>query len=196
MKKAIFLDRDGVINKLVFNHKTNEYESPHDPSDLEIISDTLEPMKRLEDSGYYLFVVSNQPSFTKGKTTLEKIKEIHQRLQKKIEDYGINIREYYYCYHHPKGVVSEYSFECDCRKPKTFFLNKAKEDYDLDLRNSWMIGDQDSDIECGNNAGVGTIMILNEQSRKKRGHSYPNYSVNNLLESANLILNNKNENRK
>ncbi|OGI95631.1 hypothetical protein A2917_03720 [Candidatus Nomurabacteria bacterium RIFCSPLOWO2_01_FULL_42_17] len=191
MEKAIFLDRDGIINKLVFNPKTNEYESPHEPKDLELIPNVLDSIKKLEDSGYYLFVVSNQPSFAKEKTTLEKIKEIHKKLQKQIKDYGINIKEYYYCYHHPEGVTSEYSCECDCRKPKPFFLNKAKDDYDLDLTKSWMIGDQDSDIECGNSVGVKTIMILNEHSGKKRGRSYPNCSVNNLLESVNLILNNK-----
>ena len=191
MKKAIFFDRDGVINKLVFNPKTNEYESPHELKDLELIPNALESIKKLEDNGYYLFVISNQPSFAKGKTTLEKIKEIHQKLQTQIENYGINIKKYYYCYHHPKGIISQYSGECDCRKPKPFFLNQAKNEYNLDFTKSWMIGDQDSDIECGNNAGVKTIMILNEHSCKKRGYSSPNYSVNNLLESVNLILNNK-----
>lgn len=188
MKKAIFLDRDGVINKLVFNPKTSEYESPHELKDLELIPDVLESIKKLEDSGYFLFVISNQPSFAKGKTTLENIKEIHKNLEKQIKDYNINIKEYYYCYHHPQGIAPNYSGECDCRKPKPFFINKAKDDYDIDLTNSWMVGDQDSDIECGVNAGVKTIMILNKHSIKKRGHSSPNHSVNSLLEVVNLIL--------
>ena len=188
MKKAVFLDRDGVINQLVFNKKTNEYESPHESKDLALMPNVLESLKKLEDGGYHLFIISNQPSFAKGKTTLEKIKEVHQKLQKQIEDYGIHITEYYYCYHHPDGIVDHYSFACDCRKPKPFFIHKAKDDYGLDLTKSWMVGDQDSDIECGINAGVKTIIISNQHSHKKRGRSSPNHSVDNLLESINIIL--------
>ncbi len=188
MNKAIFFDRDGVINKLVLNPKTSEYESPHEVKDLELMPNVLLPIKTLYDSGYHLFVVSNQPSFAKGKTTLENIKEVHIKLQKTIEAYGIIIKEYYYCYHHPLGIVSEYSGECECRKPKPFFINKAKEDYDIDLSQSWMIGDQDSDVECGKAAGVKTIMIRNEHSSKKRGSSSPDYLLDNLLEVINLIL--------
>ena len=188
MNKAIFFDRDGVINNLIFNPKTGEYESPHEPEDLEIISGALETIKTLSDKGYQIFVISNQPSYAKGKTTLEKIKEIQQKLKTQIEDCGINIREYYYCYHHPDGIVPEYTGECKCRKPKPFFIKKAEKDYDLDLSNSWMIGDQDSDIECGKNAGVKTILIINKDSGKKRGQVSPDYSVIGLSEIINLIL--------
>jgi len=188
MNKAIFLDRDGVINKLVFNSKTNEYESPHELKYLALMPDVLVSIKRLFDAGYYIFVISNQPSFAKGKTKLENIKEIQVELKKQIELYGIEIKEYYYCYHHPQGIVLEYSGECICRKPKPFFINKARDDYNLDLTNSWMIGDQDIDVECGKNAGTKTILICNEHSSGKRGRSSPDYFTNNLLESVNLIL--------
>ena len=188
MSKAVFLDRDGVINELVFNSKTNEYESPHELKDLELMPDVLPSIKRLFEAGYYIFVISNQPSFAKGKTTLENIKEIQVELKRQIEVHNINIKEYYYCYHHPQGIVPGYSGECDCRKPKPFFINKAKDDYDLDLSDSWIIGDQDSDIECGKNAGIRTILIHNRHSASKRGRSRPDYSTNNLFESVNLIL--------
>ena len=196
MNRAVFLDRDGVINKLVFNPKTGEYESPHRLEDLELMYNVLEPIKRLENNGYYLFVISNQPSYAKGKTTLGSIKNIQEKLEEQLEQYGITFKEYYYCYHHPNGIVPGFSGECECRKPKHFFIDKAKNDYDLNLSQSWMIGDQDVDIECGNNAGVKTIMILNEYSSKKRGSSFPNYSVNNLSESVNIILKSSDENNK
>ena len=188
MNKAIFFDRDGVINKLVFNPKTSEYESPHKPDDLELIPGVLEIIKNLSDRGYFIFIISNQPSFAKGKTTLEKIEKIQKELKAQIEKNGIIIKEYYYCYHHPNGIIPEYSGECECRKPKPFFIKKAESDYNLNLAESWMVGDQDSDIECGKNAGVKTIMILNEHSKKKRGVSFPDYSVNGLSEIINLIL--------
>lgn len=188
MNKAIFFDRDGVINELIFNHKTNEYESPHELKDLKIIQGAFEVIKTFYDNGYFIFIISNQPSFAKGKTTLENIKEIQEKLKNKLEASDIIIKEYYYCYHHPKGIVPEYSGECDCRKPKPFFIQKAEKDYNIDLTQSWIIGDQDSDIECGNNAGVKTILILNEHSHSKRGKSSPNHSITNLSESINLIL--------
>ncbi len=188
MNRAVFLDRDGVINKLVFNSKTDEYESPHEPNDAELMPNVLSPIKTLYEKGYHIFVISNQPSFAKGKTTLDNIKEIHQKLQAEIENHGIRITEYYYCYHHPEGIVPGYSGICECRKPKHFFIDKAKNDYDLSLPESWMVGDQDSDIECGKNAGAKTIMILNEHSGKKRGNSIPDYLANNLSEAVNLIL--------
>lgn len=187
MNKAIFLDRDGVINHLIFNPKTNEYESPHEPTDLEIIPGVFEVLKTLNNKGFLLFIISNQPSYAKGKTTLTKIKEIHRRLQEKIEDYGINITEYYYCYHHPDGIIPDYTKVCECRKPKPFFIHKAEKEYDLDLKNSWLIGDQDTDIECGISGGVRTILLKNKHSEKKRGSSSPTYTIENLSETIKLI---------
>jgi D-glycero-D-manno-heptose 1,7-bisphosphate phosphatase len=187
MNKAIFIDRDGVINELIFNPNTNEYESPHEPKDLVLRPDILDTLKKFNDLGYYLFIISNQPSYAKGKTSLENIKEIHQRLQDQIENYGINIKEYYYCYHHPDGIILEYSGPCECRKPKPYFINKAAKEYDVDLSHSWMIGDQDTDIECGINAGVRTIQLINHHSQKKRGVSSPLYSIHNLSESIDLL---------
>jgi D-glycero-D-manno-heptose 1,7-bisphosphate phosphatase len=188
MNKAVFFDRDGVINQLVFNPKTDEYESPHYPKDFELIPGSIDIIKEIYNQGYYIFVISNQPSFAKGKTTLENIKEIQEILKEKMEDCGIAIKEYYYCYHHPNGIVPEYSGICECRKPKPFFIQKAIQDYDLDITNSWIVGDQDSDIECGKNAKIKTILVQNEHSAKKRGLSSPDYKVNVLSEIINLIL--------
>ncbi len=188
VNKAVFLDRDGVLNTLVFNPNTHEYESPHEAEDLKLMPHALESLKKLSDSGYQLFVISNQPSYAKGKTTLEKIKSIHEKLKKLIREYGIIVTEYYYCYHHPNGIIPEYSGDCDCRKPKPFFIKKAKDEYNIDISKSWMIGDQDSDIECGKSAGTKTILILNDDSQKKRGYSMPDHSAKNLSESINIIL--------
>ncbi len=119
---------------------------------------------------------------------MENIKEIQEILREKVKDCDIKIKEYYYCYHHPNGIVPEYSGTCECRKPKPFFIQKAIQDYDLDITNSWIIGDQDSDIECGKNAKIKTIQVHNEHSAKKRGLSSPDYKVNDLSEIINLIL--------
>src|SRR5436309_1543990 len=100
MVQAIFLDRDGVLNELIFNSTTGEHESPHVPDDFVVIDGIVPALQRLALAGYELFLVSNQPSYAKGKTTLENIEEIHQRLDEFLTANGIEFREYFYCRHH------------------------------------------------------------------------------------------------
>jgi len=177
---AVFLDRDGVLNELVLNPGTGDYESPRAPEDLKIAEGILAPMKALASAGFGLFLVSNQPSHAKGKTTLENIREIHRRLDIFLRDNGVAFVEYYYCYHHPRGVVPGYSGPCPCRKPSPFFLLKAQRERGVDPSRSWMIGDQDTDIECGRNAGCRTALLLNERSAAKRGGSRPDITGGSL----------------
>jgi len=188
MKKAVFLDRDGVLNELVPNPSTGEYEPPHSPDDLIIFPDVIESLRILQDAGFELFLISNQPDYAKGKTPLENLQAVHAKLDRIVRSEGIRFREYYYCYHHPQGKVPEYSFECECRKPKPFFILMAAKRYTLDLSRSWMVGDRDSDIECGKAAGTKTIMIENPQSLKYRTSSQPDFTVANLIDALQIIL--------
>ena len=190
MKKAIFLDRDGVLNELVLNPATGEYEPPHSSDDLIILPDVTDSLRILQIAGFELFLVSNQPDYAKGKTTLENIHSVHARFDQILTSMGIHFRDYYYCYHHPNGVVPEYSFACECRKPKPYFLLKAAQDYGIDLENSWMIGDRDSDIECGNAAGTQTIMIEEPHSSGLRGISHPGDRAANLKVALTIIFHN------
>jgi D-glycero-D-manno-heptose 1,7-bisphosphate phosphatase len=184
MNKAVFLDRDGVINPLVYNVETGEYESPHYPEDFSIYTYALKSLKLLKEHGYKNIIVSNQPSYAKGKTSLENIKAIENLLYTFSEENGCLIDEYYYCYHHPDGIIPEYTQKCLCRKPGTLFLKKAIDEYDLDVRECYFIGDQDTDIKCGNSMGLCTIKINNKHSIKKSGVEAPNYTVSNLFEAA------------
>lgn len=190
MKPAVFLDRDGVINELVLNPLTGEYEPPHSPEDLLLISGVIPALRELQLAGFELFLVSNQPDYAKGKATLEQIHAVHGRLDHCLRAAGVQFREYYYCYHHPKGIVPEYSFVCECRKPKPYFLLKAARDYGIDLESSWMIGDRDTDIECGKGAGVQTILITYSPSTEYQGSSHPDFLVRNLGEAIVLINHN------
>ena len=187
MKKAIFLDRDGVLTKLVYNHATNEYESPHYKKDLKFYPGILKFLMKLKAMGYLLFLVSNQPSYAKGKASLKNIKAIHKKFHIYLCSHGITFNKYYYCYHHPQGSIPRYSFDCKCRKPKPLFLLKAKEQHKLDMDNSWVIGDRDSDIECGKRAGVRTILIKGKQTRQKRENAHPDFSTDNLRNAVNII---------
>ena len=185
MPKAAFVDRDGVINELVYNSKTSCYESPHELSDVKILDGVFEGLRMIRDKGFELFIVSNQPSYAKGKVSLEKIKEIAALVATTLTRETIHVRESFYCYHHPNAVLPELAKTCACRKPGTLFLSEAAKRYSLDLHDSWMIGDQDSDILCGANAGCKTVMIENPYSSSKRqGQSSPDFKVKNLLTAA------------
>ena len=191
MNRAIFLDRDGVINKLVFNPLTGEYESPHYVEYLELYPWTLEALQKLQEKGFLLFLVSNQPSFAKGKTSMGNIKAIHEIVHKYMSENGIVFVDYYYCYHHPRGIVPEFTCKCECRKPSPYFLLKAKKEFHLNMENSWFIGDRDTDIFCGQSAGVKTILIEEEHSSNNRGKSNPIFFASNLKEAVSIISNEK-----
>lgn len=188
MPKAIFLDRDGVINRLVYNPNSSQYESPHFEKEVELYPGVLPALKQLKDRGYLLFLISNQPSFAKGKTSLENIQAIHERIHKHLLDFGVEFTEYFYCYHHPQGIISEYAYDCQCRKPKPYFLLQAKDKYCLNMADSWMIGDCDLDIQCGLSAGVKTIAISEEKSKQRRGSVKAHFCANNLMEAVEAIF--------
>lgn len=187
MGQAVFLDRDGVLNELVFNPTTGEYESPRCAEQLKLYPYVIECLGKLQKRGYDLFLVSNQPDYAKGKTTLETLINIHKKFDSVLKSHGVHFKEYYYCYHHPNGVVPEYSHECACRKPNPFFLFKAREQYDVELRSSWIIGDQDTDIQCGRAGGTKTILIEEPRSAKKRGKSQACYQAKNLKGAVNIL---------
>lgn len=189
MRKAVFLDRDGVINELMFNKTTNEYEPPHKIDGLEIIEGVIDSLHDLQDKNYELFIVSNQPDYAKGKTSLDNLKNVHDELHKIFVKENILFKEYYYCYHHPNGIIKEYSYDCNCRKPKPYFVLKAIKDHNIDPDSSWFVGDRDSDISCGRASGLKTILIENKYSEQYSGTIEPNFIVNNLSEATEKILN-------
>jgi D-glycero-D-manno-heptose 1,7-bisphosphate phosphatase len=188
MKRAVFLDRDGVVTELVLDPASGEYEAPRSPEDVALYPGVIESLRALQRGGYELFLVSNQPDYAKGKTTLERLRATHGRLDRLLRSVGIGFREYFYCYHHPDGVVPEYSRACECRKPKPHFLLRAAEKYRIDLARSWMIGDRDTDIECGRAAGTRTILVETPQSARNQGSSKPDYKTANLQDAVRVIL--------
>jgi D-glycero-D-manno-heptose 1,7-bisphosphate phosphatase len=185
---AVFLDRDGVLTEPIYNPLTDDYESPHDPRDVVLCGNVMEPLRRLRRAGFSLFIVSNQPSFAKGKTTLERLQQIAHVVDDAFRSAGVTFEEAYYCYHHPQGVVPEYSGECDCRKPKPAFLLRAAQRHKVDLSRSWMIGDRDSDVECGRSAGCRTILVLHPRAGDHRGASRPDFQAADLAVATDLIL--------
>lgn len=155
-QKAIFLDRDGVINRHVgFLHKIDDFEL------IEGVSDAI---KQINQSGYLAVVVTNQPVIARGEVTWEELHEIHRKMETLLGKDGAYIDGLYICPHHPdkgfEGERLEYKFECDCRKPKPGLLLQAAHDFNIDLSLSYMIGDSASDIEAGKNAGCKQSILI------------------------------------
>ena len=157
-QKAIFIDRDGTINKMV-GFLTNI-------KDFELLDGVSEAIKKINHSEYLAIVITNQPVIARGEVTLEELDEIHNKMETLLGKEGAYIDGLYYCPHHPdKGFVGErieYKIVCDCRKPKPGMILQAAKDYNIDLSQSWMIGDGKNDVGCGKNAGCKTALIGDE----------------------------------
>lgn len=179
---ALFLDRDGILNDLVFYASSGEWESPRTRRDFRLRPGVTEALIGFAGAGWPLFLVSNQPSFAKGKTSMADLREVHGALLEALEPAGVVFREAYYCYHHPEAVVLELKGPCQCRKPSPHFLQEAARHHGVDLSASWMIGDQDMDLLCGRNAGCRTILVPYPHSAPKRGGVPPDRICDDLAQ--------------
>lgn len=185
---ALFLDRDGVINDLVYYPDSGEFESPRQPSHLQMQPEIGAPLREARAMGYLIFLVSNQPSAAKGKTSLDALQSIHDVICEKLRAESVALTASYYCYHHPRGVRSALSGLCLCRKPSPLFLKLAASEYGIDLSASWMIGDQDTDVQCGQRAGCRTALLDYGPSQAKRTESHPSVVAKNLHSAIAMIL--------
>lgn len=185
--KAVFLDRDGVINHLIYNPDTSQHESPHHPNDFTPIPSAAEALRMLADNHFILIVVSNQPSWAKGKTTHEKLVEIDKKLLEWCEQENIALTERYYCHHHPEAVIPELKLTCECRKPGTLFLQHAQSGYNISMKDSWFVGDRTTDILCGQKSGCRTILVKSEEPVKME-IANADFGADNLLEAAKIII--------
>ena len=154
-QKAVFLDRDGTINKFVgFLRNIEEFE---------LLPDVPEAIRRINSSGYLAIVVTNQPVIARGEVSVSELEEIHNKMETLLGQEGAYLDAIYYCPHHPhkgyEGEIPELKIECDCRKPKPGMLLRAADDFNIDLSQSWMIGDSDNDILAGKAAGCKTGLI-------------------------------------
>lgn len=183
MNRALFLDRDGVLDELVYYESSGEWESPRAIEDIVRIDDVLEPLESLAAAGWLLFVVTNQPSYAKGKVSRASLEAVHEAIIAPLP-----ITRAYVCFHHPEAVLDDWRVACDCRKPGTRFLREAAAEFDVDLQSSWMVGDQDSDLLCGRAAGCRVALIEHHGSAHKRGAIEPDVRVDSLRELAAILL--------
>lgn len=182
---CIFMDRDGTINQyrgLVWKDEDFELE--------ENISDAI---KRINQSGKLAIVITNQPSVARGLCQIEDIETVHKKMSTLLGKEGAYLDDVYFCPHHPdKGYPEEnpvYKIPCECRKPKTGLIQKAIEQYHIDLSSSWMVGDTTVDIQTGKNAGLHTALVLTgEAGNDKKYDVTPDLVCKDLWEAVEMIL--------
>ena len=186
VKRAIFLDRDGVLN--VFGNFVTKPEMLH------LKDDAASALKRVNASSYLAVCITNQPVVARGETTVETLAEIHYRLQDLLGAGGAYLDALYYCPHHPDkgfpGEVPELKIDCDCRKPKIGLLLRAKKDLNIDLSSSWFVGDTHQDVQTGINAGCRTILVTSGDPNPaaKYPEAKPDYVCKDLAEAVDIIL--------
>ncbi len=181
-RSAVFLDRDGtvIVDKV---HLT-------DPDEVELIPGAAEAVRRLNEAGLFVVIVSNQSVVARGMTTRERVEAAMDRLQELLLEEGAYVDAFYYCPHH-----EDFSGPCDCRKPKPGMLFDAAVEHDLDLERSYMVGDWWSDIGAGQAGGVPSILVRGstwegipaEEFLKKHGIT-PDVSVDDLGEAVDWII--------
>ena len=120
----------------------------------------MEAIKLAHSVGRKVILISNQAGIAKGKFKLEDLKAVHARVEELLAEQGVALDGYYYCPHHAKGIVPEYTRECPCRKPGPGMILKAAEEHDLDIKNSFMVGDRLTDLEAGINAGCSAVALV------------------------------------
>jgi len=183
MNKAIFLDKDGtLIPDIPYNA---------DPEKITLCDNSIEGLRLLADSGYKLIVISNQSGIARGYFTETQFSEVMKRMRELLLTKDIVLDGFYYCPHHPEGLIPEYAISCDCRKPMPGMLQQAATEHTLDLNRCWMVGDILNDVEAGNRAGCSTILIDNGNETEWISGAYrqPEFTCKSINDAATYIYN-------
>lgn len=157
-QKAVFLDRDGTINR--------EINFLSDIEKLELLPHAAEAVKKINESGYLAIVITNQPVIARGDISFEGLREIHNKLETLLGKEGAYVDAIYFCPHHPnkgfEGERLEYKVVCECRKPKAGMILQAAKDFNIDIAQSFMVGDRQTDMECGKSAGCKKNILVSD----------------------------------
>jgi D-glycero-D-manno-heptose 1,7-bisphosphate phosphatase len=193
MNKAVFLDRDGVLNAMVYNADFGLVDSPANPGEFRLLPGAAEAVRRINAAGFLAVVISNQPGIARGKFSPALLQAITEQMMNGLQAGGGHLDAVYYCPHHPQGEVEAYTQACDCRKPQPGLLLRAAAELDIDLAASYFIGDGLTDIQAGKAAGVTSILIyasslLYLSPELARLKVQPDQIVKNLLEAVDWVL--------
>ncbi|NHI92311.1 MAG: D-glycero-beta-D-manno-heptose 1,7-bisphosphate 7-phosphatase [Candidatus Lokiarchaeota archaeon] len=185
INKAIFLDRDGVINK--------DIEYLDDYNKFIFLPKVFDAIRLLNQNGYKVIIITNQSGVARGFFTEEKLNLIHEKMTEDIQKNNARIDSIYYCPHHPDFGSAQYKKDCECRKPKIGLILKAKKDFNIDLSHSFFVGDKITDIVTGVNARCKTILISDDSKKSKSEIETMNlkvdYITKDLFDAVTWILN-------
>lgn len=179
---AAFLDRDGVINK--------ENGLIHKVEQFELLPEVDKNIKRLNDAGILVIVVTNQAVVARGYLCDEQfVIDLHKNMVAELKEKGAIIDDIFYCPHHPNADDPRYRKDCNFRKPNTGMIDKAVKKYGIDIKKSFVVGDMTGDIQLGKNAGCKTILVTEGYGGSDKKHDVkPDFVVKDLPEAVDLIL--------
>ncbi|HEY0377014.1 MAG TPA: HAD family hydrolase [Pyrinomonadaceae bacterium] len=187
-RRAVFMDRDGTISEEVgyVNH----------PSRYRVFPYSAEAVRLLNEAGWLAILVTNQAGVARGYFTEDVITAVHGVLETELARGGARLDAVYYCAHHPTVGEPPYRLDCDCRKPKPGLITRAARDFDVDLAQSWMVGDRSSDVELAHNAGTRSAFVLSGYGRGEWEYQRPGWKrqpdlvAEDLLEAVKKIVSN------
>jgi D-glycero-D-manno-heptose 1,7-bisphosphate phosphatase len=185
-KPAVFIDRDGTVNEQMgyINH----------PDRFIILPGVADAFRVLNKNGFLAIIISNQSGVARGYFPVELVDNIHDLMRESLLRKGASVDGIFFCPHYPKGIVPEYSLDCNCRKPKTGLIKKACEHFDIDMSRSYMVGDHYTDMEMAERAGLTGILVKTGYGRGiieynlPRMTFKPRYIAEDLLDAVRWIM--------
>lgn len=192
-RPAVFLDRDGVVNAMVYDPEHGLLDSPSTVDQVRLLEDAIPFVKAVKKAGFPVFLVTNQPGIAKGTLTHARLAAIHAHLLARFDRAGCPLDGVYVCTHHPKGTPAgdpAHIKECDCRKPRPGMLLHAAREHGIDLARSYMVGDGLTDVQAGRAAGCKTVLVskllpvLVEKVIELGEDSAPDILVSRLVDAA------------
>jgi len=189
--KAVLLDRDGVINALVYHEDAGVIDAPFTSSQFKLLPRVSEAVRLLNDLGLRVAVISNQPGIAKGRLKPRTLKAMERKMISKIHAAGGRIDRFYYCFHHPEARVARLRQRCQCRKPEIGLLEQAAADLRVSLEECYLIGDGVPDLLAGTRAGCRTVFIGRWKCEicqfTEAPHARPAFVATDLWEAAQVI---------
>jgi D,D-heptose 1,7-bisphosphate phosphatase len=190
MNRAVFLDRDGVINAALYNPLEGKLDTPYRLEDFRLLAGVAQAVRVINEMGFLAVVVSNQPGVAKGKCDYAFLEAVNAELTVRLARQGAHLDAIYYCLHHPDAVDESLRMDCDCRKPKPGLMLRAARELDIDLASSFMLGDSPRDIEAGLAAGCQTILVDGHRSYFRLGEAArmrPHWTARNLPAAVEIV---------
>lgn len=189
--RAVFLDRDGVLNDLVFNKEEGQIGSPLSVYQIHLFPYTAAAIKEIQEMGFKAIIVSNQPGVAKKQFTYSAFLRMNRKIRQTLAKEECSLDGEYYCLHHPSALIEKYRVSCRCRKPKPGLVIQAAWENNIDIQASFFVGDALVDVKAGKAAGCKTILIshmtdfLNQMMSKE--DAFPDYLVDSLKDIPSLL---------